>query len=144
MVLDYWASRCRVGRSYYRANISQHPLGVTRCWRECLRTAAFGDIEPKRPLHYRRRDWIGSAIRKKMASRASLALSRQDVRDFLKRYDVASPDFASLFCSPPMNTGGASADVASSSAMNALVSIELPFSKRQISATRGLSKSDFV
>jgi len=27
----------------------------------------FGDDRPKRPQHYRRRDWIGSAIRKKTA-----------------------------------------------------------------------------
>jgi hypothetical protein len=32
-----------------------------------------GDLTPKRPQHYRRHDWIGSAIRKKMATWASLA-----------------------------------------------------------------------
>jgi len=35
----------------------------------------LGDDQSKRSQHYRRRNWIGSAIRKKMAAWASLALS---------------------------------------------------------------------
>lgn len=38
-----------------------------------LRRAEVGDFEPKRPHHYQRQVWIGSAIRKKMATWASLS-----------------------------------------------------------------------
>jgi hypothetical protein len=40
-----------------------------------FRMTLLGEIEPKRPQHYRRHDCIDPALRKKMATGASLAQS---------------------------------------------------------------------
>ncbi len=45
--------------------------------------SALGDIEPKCPQHYRRRDWIDPALRKKIATESSWPFFRSSRIEWL-------------------------------------------------------------